>query len=130
MAISRKGRLGSRGWKIDYDYIGKLTDKEKEFLNSFTEETYLANFNHDGKKIHKTKAKQRDIYRNNNASNRCTMSLAGSKTIRADAANGVMEVMFDLTQVVNPSAYEDAIIEVLDTHAATAAFPKSQEPQE
>lgn len=47
--------LKSRYEQIDYDYIKKLSPKEKEFLNNFTEEYTNANFNHGGKRIHKEK---------------------------------------------------------------------------
>lgn len=131
MAINKRGRLGSRGWKIDFDYINQLSDKEKEFLNSFTEEYYIANFNHDGKKLHKTKEQRREVYRANNASNRCTMSLSGVKTLRSEAVSGLLHVLVDYTTQVNPEGYENAMIEVLDMHAATSSVEtKSQESSE
>lgn len=59
---------------FDYDYIDKLSEKEKEWLNSFTEEELAANFNHKGKKLNKTKAQKRKKYNENNARNRCIYS--------------------------------------------------------
>lgn len=65
-----------RAEALDMDYIHKLSPDEKEFLNSFIEETVNANFNHKGKKlIKKTKSKafnrdmRKKIYDDNNARN-------------------------------------------------------------
>ena len=53
--------LKSRYEQIDYDYIKKLSEKEKEFLNNFTEEYTNANFDHSGKRIHKERLINRYI---------------------------------------------------------------------
>lgn len=57
---------------LDYDYIDKLSDKEKKFLNKFTEEYVNASL--DVKKkwrnLHKTKESIRDCFNRNNARNR------------------------------------------------------------
>ena len=52
------------------DYVDKLTDKEKQWLNTFTEEYTNANFNHGKKVLHKTKTQKKDCYDRNNARNR------------------------------------------------------------
>lgn len=54
----------------DFDYIHQLSEKDKAYLNSFIEEKLNARFNHDGKKLHKTKAQKRAIYTENNARQR------------------------------------------------------------
>lgn len=51
-------------------YADKLSEKDKEWLNAFTEEYVNANFNHNGPKIHKKKAQKKEIYTRNNARNR------------------------------------------------------------
>lgn len=52
-------------------YFHKLSDEEKEWMNSFMEEEVCANFNHKGPKINKTKKEKKRIYDKNNARNRC-----------------------------------------------------------
>ncbi len=54
-ALKPELNLKSRYEQIDYDYISKLNDEEKKFLNSFTEEFINANFTHDGVRIHPKK---------------------------------------------------------------------------
>lgn len=73
-ALKPELNLKTRSDLIDYDYIDKLSDKEKEWLNSFTEEYTCANFNHKGKKLHKTKALKKDCYNRNNQRNRCILT--------------------------------------------------------
>lgn len=57
----------------DYDYINKLTPKEKEWLNKFTKEYVNAELNskQPKKNFHKTKKLKKDCYDRNNARNRC-----------------------------------------------------------
>lgn len=75
-ALDPKYNLKSRSELIDYDYIDKLSDKEKEFLNNFTEEFIGANMNHKGKKLHKKKDQIKDCYNRNNARNRDILTRA------------------------------------------------------
>lgn len=60
----------------DIDYIGKLDDKTKEWLNNFNEEWINASLNHRGKKFHKTKKERKIIYDKNNARNRDSFTRA------------------------------------------------------
>lgn len=57
---------------MDYDYVNKLTDKEKKFLNKFTEEYVNASLSTDKKwrNLHRTKESIRDCFNRNNARNR------------------------------------------------------------
>lgn len=57
---------------MDYDYINKLTTKEKKFLNKFTEEYINASLSTDKKwrNLHRTKEAIRDCFNRNNARNR------------------------------------------------------------
>ena len=54
----------------DIDYLHKLNDKEKAWLNNFMEEYVNANMQHEGKKFHKTKKSRKKVYDKNNARNR------------------------------------------------------------
>ena len=99
-ALHPEYNLKSRTDLIDYDYLDKLSEKDKAWLNSFTEEYVNANFNHDGKRIHpkkyKTKKVQRtgkkkkiDLFKNeserrNNARNRCVLTKAGASGKKVD----------------------------------------------
>jgi hypothetical protein len=45
-ALDKRKNLPSRQDLIDFDYLGKLSDKELTFLNNFVEETVVTNFAH------------------------------------------------------------------------------------
>lgn len=57
----------------DYDYLAKLSPKEKEWLNKFTKEYVNAEINtkQPRRNLHKTKSLKKDCYDRNNARNRC-----------------------------------------------------------
>ncbi len=69
-ALNSEFNLRSRQELYDWDYIDKLSDKEKEWLNTFSEEFNNANFNHGKKILHKSKLMKKDCYSKNNARNR------------------------------------------------------------
>jgi hypothetical protein len=75
-ALDPSVNLKTRSELIDYDYIDKLSDEEKDWLNRFTTEYINASFKHEGKKIMKTKEKKRKAYKANNARNRCIWTKA------------------------------------------------------
>jgi len=60
----------------DIDYVAKLNDKEKEWLNNFNEEWINASLNHKGKKFHRSKKDRKIIYDKNNARNRDSFTKA------------------------------------------------------
>lgn len=62
---------------IDYDYIDKLSDKEKDFLNRFSVEYYSADFSGDRTLI-KGKKARRKIYKANNDRNQDTTAYLGN----------------------------------------------------
>lgn len=64
--------LKSRTESIDYDYVNKLSDKDKAWLNKFTEEFVNASFDttNTRRNLHKSKEGRRDCYNRNNARNR------------------------------------------------------------
>lgn len=105
-ALKPEFNLKTRKDLIDYDYINKLTDKEKTWLNKFSEEYVGASF---GKKpLHRTKAMRKTCYDANNARNRCilTKSKAAGKSLYLDEI--VEEELEDATQ------QEDLLINELD----------------
>jgi len=62
--------LKTRTDLLDYDYVDQLSEKDKEWLNRFTEEYTHARFDHRGKKIQKSKEHIKDAYDRNNSRNR------------------------------------------------------------
>lgn len=54
-ALKPSLNLKTRQKLLDYDYIDKLSEEEKDWLNRFTEEYTNANFKHSGKIISKEK---------------------------------------------------------------------------
>lgn len=68
--------LITRQDEILVDYVHKLNDKEKEFLNSFNEEWVNANFSHKGEKLYTSKKDKKACYDRNNARNRCIYTKA------------------------------------------------------
>jgi hypothetical protein len=69
---------------LDYDYLGKLSEEETKWLNDFTEEYVHANFNHPGKRKHRSKKGRKDCYDRNNARNRCIWSRAKAAGLTVD----------------------------------------------
>lgn len=68
-------RVNIQQW-LDFDYLDKLTDKEKAWLSQFCSEYYSADFRtKDRSPLHKSKKKKREIYNSNNARNRDTTTL-------------------------------------------------------
>jgi hypothetical protein len=69
--------LKTRTDLIDYDYIDKLSPREKKWLNKFTEEYAGASLNAQDlkKNLHNTEALKKDCYDRNNARNRCILTL-------------------------------------------------------
>lgn len=72
---------------LDYDYLDKLNDEEKAWLNAFTEEYTHANMKHPGKKLHTRKKQKKDCYDRNNSRNRCiwTRVKAAGMTVDIDS---------------------------------------------
>lgn len=85
--------LKRRAELLDMDYISKLNDKEKAWLNSFIEEEVHAKFNHDGKKLNKSKKAKRKIYTANNARNRCIFTRA--------KASHLLDTLYDSSEYEN-----------------------------
>lgn len=80
-ALKPELNLKTRYDLIDYDYIDQLSDKEKDWLNRFTEEYTHAKYDHEGPRIQKKKKDRLDSYNRNNSRNRdiLTKSKASGK---------------------------------------------------
>ncbi len=70
-ALDKGLNLKSRSELIDYDYIDKLSESEKRWLNQFTEEYTNAGIKKGRRNLHSTKVLKKDCYDRNNARNRC-----------------------------------------------------------
>lgn len=68
--------LKTRTDLIDYDYVDKLSKKEKEWLNKFTDEYVNASVDPKNlkKNLHNTEKLKKDCYDRNNARNRCILT--------------------------------------------------------
>lgn len=88
---------------LDFDYLDKLTDKEKEYLSQFAQEYYSADFRGD-KPIHKKKHKKK-IYNSNNARNRDTLSLV--------QAFGMLDQLEEKTSAFDGEEYLNTKIDLL-----------------
>jgi len=76
-SLNKGFNLKRRAESLDIDYVDKLSESEKQWLNAFLEEEVNANLNHNGPKINsRSKKNRKRIYDANNARNRDIMSLA------------------------------------------------------
>lgn len=77
-ALKPELNLKTRYELIDYDYVDKLTEDEKEWLNKFTEEYINASLDSVDleKNFHNTEDLKKDCYRRNNARNRDILTRA------------------------------------------------------
>ena len=115
-ALAKGFNLKLRQDLIDYDYIDKLNDKEKKFLNQFTEEYTNASFKKGKRPLNKKIQTEKDCYDRNNARNRCILT-------RAKAAGAVINELDDMAKVVKRKTHnpENELINKID---------KSREPEE
>jgi len=96
---------------LDFDYIDKLSEKEKEFLNKFVEEEQNASFSKTKKNFNKTKEAQRKIYTNNNKRNNDVFGVTKA-TGRLLLTGETTPYIEGNREVAND--YEDALIDFID----------------
>jgi hypothetical protein len=73
--LDPKLNLRTRQELIYVDYLNKLNDSEKAWLNKFNGEFVNASFDPKPKKnLHKKKAGRKDCYDRNNSRNRCVLT--------------------------------------------------------
>jgi hypothetical protein len=102
-ALKPELNLKTRYELIDYDYVDKLDDSNKGWLNKFTEEYVNAsldriNYNNN---IHNTKELKQDCDRRNNARNRDMLTRAkacGSHVSIDELKLNKKEILFDKEQ--------------------------------
>jgi len=114
-ALYGKGQTGSRRWQIDMDYVNKLSEEERIWLDQFVHEYHLASFKEGKKHLHKKK-QRKEIYGKNNASNRCITSLQGSKTQKlAKGAAQIIDSIHDTRDYYTmKDQLEDAVVSLID----------------
>lgn len=104
---------------VDYDYLDKLSDAEKDWLNQFTGEYVGASFkktkagNYSGKNLHKGKKMRKDCYDRNNWRNNDVYSVTKANDMLKDE-----EARKDFLEAVSSSIttkdVEDNLINKID----------------
>lgn len=109
VTFNLKRMVANRREQLQVDYINKLSDKEKDWLNRFNEEYVLANFKHPGKIIDGSKKAKKKSYDANNARNRCVYTMS-------KVSNKLQTITYqqysDLDVTKSVTSPEDAIIEL------------------
>lgn len=109
-ALKKELNLKSRQEEIEVDYLNKLNNEQKEWLNMFNAEYVNAHFT-DRKKLHKnihnTKKLKQSCDKRNNDRKECvyTRSKAGSK----------LKYLEDIGEHVAINNYEDILINKIDS---------------
>jgi hypothetical protein len=109
-ALRPELNLKTRYELIDYDYVWKLSEEEKEWLNKFTEEYVNAHLDRKEltNNLHNTKELKQDCDRRNNARNAdiLTKCKAAGKYISFD------ELLLNKKTILTGT--EDELLEVVD----------------
>ncbi len=116
-ALNFKRQVKTRLDQLDMDYVDKLSDSEKEWLNAFLEETVITNFQHKGKKFYKTKKARSEHYGSNNARNRCMFTKAKAMNTIMNTPNPeALKVVLEKDQIETSgyNDYEDALLTALE----------------
>ena len=106
---------------IDYDYLDKLSEEEKQWLNDFTEEYVNASVGKQSEahnnKFHNTPELVKDCTDRNNARNRDLYGRTRNRVGRTKLLNyeDTINIVEDqLHRDTDPNNIEDAIIDYLD----------------
>lgn len=95
---------------LDMDYINKLSNEEKKFLNKFIEEELNASFKKSNRSnLTKDPKKRKEIYNRNNARNRCLYGISKANNRLNDNINPS-----EIDTINNPQLTEDALIANID----------------
>ena len=116
-------RLNSRVRQeyIDYDYVDKLSDEEKKWLNDFTEEYTNGGVGKQSEseknRFHKTPELVKECTDRNNAQNRCLYGqvrnkVGVTKLLNYDDIKNIVEE--ELVKEISSDNLENSIIDYLD----------------
>lgn len=111
-ALEKKFNLKTRQDQLDFDYVHKLNDKEKEFLNNFVEEEVHANLKHKGKILNKAKKHKKRIYDSNNARNRCQYTISKATGILYDLDYANQAKTLDAEEMINQELRMQTLTEI------------------
>lgn len=98
---------------MDMDYIDKLNEKEKDWLNKFMKEELNASLspkNERHKDFNKTLKDRKRIWRNNNARNRCAYTITASNVL----LDYIGERILDSEPDIDKNELENRLIEMID----------------
>lgn len=104
---------------IDYDYIDKLSDEEKAWLNQFTGEYLGGNFKktksgkYSNKNLHKGQKMRKDCYDRNNWRNNDIYSVTKGNDMLKDELQ-MTDYLEALSGSRNPEDVEEKLIESID----------------
>lgn len=117
--LDKSVNLKIRHELIDFDYLDKLTHKEKLWLSNFMREYAAADFTHAGKKLHKTKKSKKLVYDANNARNRDSFSVTKSNGLLKgfkNFPNSGDEILTGMSgsKSTVPNEVEDVLITAID----------------
>lgn len=113
--LDKRVNARTRHEYIDFDYVDKLSDKEKEWLSNFNEEFMSGNFQHKGKIFHKSKKSKRECYSRNNARNRDASAIAmATGHLQQLGDESHLENILHEKMITKHDAIEDVLIDVID----------------
>lgn len=120
--LKKKYQPRSKRKFIDYDYIDKLTEKEKEWLSKFTDEYYSSNVHlNDKKALHKSDKLRKDCYNRDNQIRRDVYAKEDFKQlVKKYFYSDELEALLG-REGIEPSP-EDKIIEKIDNEKALKRF--------
>lgn len=113
--IDKRVNAKTRHDVLDFDYLHKLSDKEKEWLSNVMDEYVSGNFNHPGKIFHKSGKSKRECYSRNNSRNRDVMTISNATGRMVYSPGGdLIQAMMDKDLATHANSVEDTLINVID----------------
>lgn len=116
-ALKQNLNLKTRYELVDYDYIDQLSDKEKDWLNRFTEEYTHAKYDHEGTRIQKKKKHEIDSYNRNNSRNRDILTRA--KAMGNACSLDIVKLYKEQMSPEEAIIMEEKLLEVLSNEKLT-----------